>query len=118
MLRVMAATILQQRRWSAKEVRDAVLAKGIAATPKQVYNAIGYFRRKGYVRQIAYGHYVVEGIGAGIVTPDDLGVEPRIEDDLKQTRATETIGGPKHFGGWRPLTQTGDVAGGRQVLSA
>ena len=80
-LRVIASTLPRQRQWTAKDIREVIRAKGIPASPKQIYNALGYLCRKGHIRQISYGHYVVEGIGAGIVTSDDLGLEPRIEDD-------------------------------------
>ena len=81
MLRVVASTLPQRRQWTAKGVREAIQVKGITASPKQVYNALGYLRRKGHIKQVSYGHYIVKDIGVGIVTSDDLGAEPRIEDD-------------------------------------
>ena len=80
-LRLIASTLPRQQQWTAKDIREAIQGQRIAASPKQIYNALGYLCRKGHIRQISYGHYVVEGIGAGIVTSDDLDLEPRIEDD-------------------------------------
>ena len=80
-LRVITTSLPQQQQWTAKDVLDVVRDKGVTASPKQVYNALGYLRRKGHIKRISYGRYMVEDVGAGLVTSDDLGVEPRIEDD-------------------------------------
>ena len=60
--------------WTVGKVRQDVAAAGIEATAKEVYNAVGYLARKGHVRRLGYGRYVV--LGVGIITPDDLGGEP------------------------------------------
>ena len=64
----------RQTAWTVKKVREDVAAAGIEATAKEVYNAVGYLARRGYVTRLGYGRYVV--LGAGIVTSDDLGGEP------------------------------------------
>jgi len=61
-------------------VKRGVASEGVEATSKEIYNALGYLTRKGHVKRIGYGRYVVDGVG--IVTSDDLGGEPaRYEDD-------------------------------------
>ncbi|WSH64914.1 hypothetical protein U8Q05_25850 [Rhizobium ruizarguesonis] len=53
------------------EIKQAVLHAGIEAKPKEVYNAIGYLTRRGHIRRVGYGHYIVDGVE--IVTSEDLG---------------------------------------------
>jgi hypothetical protein len=66
--------------WTVDDAKREVAAQGIEASPKEIYNAIAYLSRKGHVRRIGYGRYIVDGIG--VTTSDDLGGEPaRYEDD-------------------------------------
>ena len=66
--------------WTVGEIRQDVAAAGFKATAKEIYNAIGYLRRRGHVKRHGYGRYTVAGVG--IVTSDDLGGEPtRDEND-------------------------------------
>ena len=60
--------------WTVGEIKEDVAAAGIKATAKEIYNAIGYLRRRGHVERRGYGRYIVAGVG--IVTSDDLGGEP------------------------------------------
>lgn len=60
--------------WTVGEIRQDVASAGIKATAKEIYNAIGYLRRRGHVERRGYGRYIVAGVG--IVTSDDLGGEP------------------------------------------
>jgi predicted transcriptional regulator of viral defense system len=65
--------------WTVDEAKQGISEKGVSASPKEVYNALAYLTRKGHVRRIGYGRYIVDG--AEVVTSDDLGVEPaRYED--------------------------------------
>ncbi len=64
----------RETAWTVSKVRQDVAAAGIEATAKEVYNAVGYLARRGHVRRLGYGRYVVMGVG--IVTADDLGGEP------------------------------------------
>ncbi len=66
--------------WTVGEIKQDVAAAGIKATAKEIYNAIGYLRRRGHVKRHGYGRYTVAGVE--IVTSDDLGGEPtRDEND-------------------------------------
>ena len=70
----------RRQNWNVTELKEQVAAAGVQATAKEVYNALGYLTRKGHIRRVGYGRYVVGG--AGIVTSDDLGGEPaRDEND-------------------------------------
>ena len=60
--------------WTVGEIKQDVAAAGLEAQAKEVYNAVGYLARRGHVKRLGYGRYVVEGVG--IVTSDDLGGEP------------------------------------------
>ena len=70
----------QKQNWSVADVKAEVAATGIQAEPKEIYNALGYLTRKGRVRRVGYGRYLVDG--ALLVTADEIGGEPgRYEDD-------------------------------------
>lgn len=70
----------REREWNVAEVKKQVAEEGVQATTKAIYNALGYLTRKGHIRRVGYGRYVVSGIE--IITSDDLGGEPaRDEDD-------------------------------------
>lgn len=64
---------VQSLRWGVQD-------RGVSAGPKEVYNAVGYLVRKGYMRRVGYGRYVVAD-GTMIVTPDDLGGESAPHED-------------------------------------
>lgn len=66
-------------QWTLDEIKRGVASRGVEATPKEIYNSLGYLVRKGRVRRIGYGQYAVGG--AGIVTSDDLGGEPPPMED-------------------------------------
>lgn len=65
---------------TVQHIKEGVQEKGVSADPKEVYNAIGYLVRKGYMRRVGYGRYVVEG-GTVIVASDDLGGESAPHED-------------------------------------
>lgn len=67
-------------QWSVESIKSGVASEGLQATPKEIYNALGYLTRKGHVRRIGYGRYIVDGME--VVTSDELGGEPaRYEGD-------------------------------------
>lgn len=43
--------------WRTEDARKQVAATGVQATPKQVFNALGYLTRRGRVRRLGYGRY-------------------------------------------------------------
>jgi hypothetical protein len=71
----------QQKSWSVAELKEQIEERGVSASPKQVFNALGYLVRKKRVTRLGYGRYMVDG--ALLVTADDLGGQPSItEGDL------------------------------------
>jgi hypothetical protein len=69
-----------QKRWTVDQLKQSIADQGIEAPPKEVYNAVGYLVRKGHIRRVGYGRYIVEGIE--VVTSEDLGApSSRYEDD-------------------------------------
>lgn len=66
------------------DFKTAVKRTGIEAKPKEVYNAIGYLTRRGHIRRVGYGRYIVDGIE--VVTSDDLGSENSRHEDEYRTR--------------------------------
>jgi hypothetical protein len=78
----------RQKAWSVAELKQRVDDNGVEATAKEIYNAIGYLARKGRVRRIAYGRYLVDGME--LATVDDFGGETtRHEDEYRVNRDTE-----------------------------
>jgi hypothetical protein len=70
----------RQQNWTIDDLKEQIALQGIAATAKEVYNSLGYLVRKGHIRRVGYGRYLV---GGGLLeTADDLGGEPaRDEED-------------------------------------
>ncbi len=64
---------------SVEDLKTAVKEAGFEAKPKEVYNAVGYLTRKGHMRRVGYGRYVVDGVE--IVTADDIGGESSRHED-------------------------------------
>lgn len=78
-LGAMAQILALRVQWSMPDIKQMIREHGIDAAPKDIYNAIGYLVRRGYVRRIGYGRYLVEG--KLLTTAEDLGGEPaRYED--------------------------------------
>jgi hypothetical protein len=69
----------RKKDWTAQHLREGVTEKGVSANPKEVYNAIGYLVRKGHMRRIGYGRYVVNG--AVVVASDDFGGPTTSQED-------------------------------------
>jgi hypothetical protein len=72
-----------QRTWSVAELKQRIDKQGILASPKEVYNAIGYLARTGRVHRVGYGRYVVDGVE--FATSDDFGGETARNEDLYRT---------------------------------
>lgn len=71
----------RQKSWTVAALKGVVEEQGIEASSKEVYNAVGYLTRRGRIKRIGYGRYVVDGVE--VVTSDDLGGERSItEEDL------------------------------------
>jgi len=67
-----------KKETTVEEVKQHVAAEGVEATPKEIYNALGYLTRKQYVRRLSYGRYLIDG--NYFETADDLGGEPSRDD--------------------------------------
>jgi hypothetical protein len=86
------ATVLsimkRQPEFTVADVKKEVAAQGADSDPKEIYNALGYMKRRGKIRRVAYGRYVVDGVE--IDTLDDLGGETtRYEDEYQNIRNGE-----------------------------
>ncbi|MBS0247396.1 MAG: hypothetical protein JSR61_12310 [Proteobacteria bacterium] len=78
----------KQKAWSVAELKQHVDQAGVQATDKEIYNAVGYLTRKGRVRRVAYGRYLVDGML--VETADDFGGESsRHEDAYRVDRSSE-----------------------------
>jgi hypothetical protein len=83
------ATIVQllpkQKTWTVAELKQRIDDRGVAATPKEVYNAVGYLARRGRITRVGYGRYLADGME--VVTSDDLGgASARHEDEYRTNR--------------------------------
>jgi hypothetical protein len=84
-LGVVVQLIPRDRHWTVSELKQRIDEHGVEATPKEIYNAIGYLTRKGGLKRVGYGRYVVAGVE--IATSDDVGGESaRHEDFYASTR--------------------------------
>lgn len=43
--------------WSVAQAQVAIDEAGVEATPKEVYNAVGYLCRRGRIKRLGYGRY-------------------------------------------------------------
>jgi hypothetical protein len=64
----------QRRDWTVEDLKAGVGSRGVEATPKEIYNALGYLTRKGHIRRVGYGQYIVDGVA--VLTTEELGGEP------------------------------------------
>jgi hypothetical protein len=64
----------RKREWTVDDVKKNVDATGVSASPKEIYNALGYLTRKGRIQKAGYGRYIVDGLV--FITEDPLGGEP------------------------------------------
>lgn len=74
---ILAAVIrlLPERRvWTVEAIKEKIAELQIGASPKEIYNALGYLARRGHITRIGYGQYLVGGVA--FETADDLGGEP------------------------------------------
>jgi hypothetical protein len=65
----------KQKVWSAPEVQGALDADGLTVDAQQIHNILSYLARRGVIERLSRGRYYIKGIGAGLETIDDLGVE-------------------------------------------
>lgn len=69
----------QRDQWSVNEMKKKVKEAGVDASAKEIYNVFGYLKRKGRVKRIGYGQYVLDG--CGLVASDEFAMEPGKYDD-------------------------------------
>ena len=68
----------QRPTWTVADLKRSIDERGISATPKEVYNAMSYLTRKGHIRRVGYGRYLIDGVP--VVTADHLGGQPSITE--------------------------------------
>lgn len=69
----------REREWTVEEAKKAVFERAENASPKEVYNAIGYLVRTGRLRRLGYARYLLDGVLWE--TLDELGLEPLLNED-------------------------------------
>jgi hypothetical protein len=75
----------RRRDWTVDDLKRSIDAETVEARPKEIYNALGYLVRKGRIRRVGYGRYIVDG--AELTTVDDLGLpSTRHEDEYRTDR--------------------------------
>ena len=73
----------KRNEWTVDELKKGVSERGVTATNKQVFNAVGHLTRTGRIKRIGYGRYLFEGIN--IETTDDFGLGPSRTDEMDAT---------------------------------
>ncbi len=55
-------------RWTVEDVKQQVASEGIAATPKEIYNALGYLTRERHIRRVGryYGLVVIIALAIAV----------------------------------------------------
>jgi len=77
-----------QQTVTVSELKQQIVSRGVGADAKEIYNAISYMARKGKLRRVGYGRYVVDGVE--IATSDDLGgASARHEDPYRTDPGSE-----------------------------
>ncbi|WP_156398860.1 hypothetical protein [Methylobacterium sp. Leaf469] len=71
----------KKKSWSISEIKKQVDDEGIVASPKEVYNAVGYLNKRGHIQRVAYGQYLVDG--QAFITAEDIGPDNRYEESYK-----------------------------------
>lgn len=64
----------RRAEWTVDGLKKDVQEEGISANIKQIYNALGYLKRKGKIQRVGYGRYMVDG--ALLETAEDWGGPP------------------------------------------
>jgi len=78
--RVILGTVLQlfekRREWSVEGLRAAVAERGITAPQKALYNALAHLSRRGQIRNVGYGRYILPEHGLMMETTCGMRTEP------------------------------------------
>lgn len=61
-----------KQEWTATQVQSALAVAGSQASAKSVYNVLNYMERKGRLRRISRGRYLIADLGVGIDLGHDL----------------------------------------------
>jgi len=73
----------KRREWTIEELRRDVHAQGVTAEAKEIYNALGYLKRKGKIQRVGHGRYMVDG--ALLETVEDLQIGPPTRHEIDDT---------------------------------
>lgn len=60
-----------KKQWTANEVQAALASRNESIAPKSVYNVLNYMEKRGRLRRISRGRYLIVDLGIGI----DLGYD-------------------------------------------
>jgi predicted transcriptional regulator of viral defense system len=64
-------------------VQNELNQRGVVADKKSVHNSLNYLARKGRLKRIARGHYIVRDMGVGVISGDDiLGMDEGMDDSM------------------------------------
>ena len=68
--------LLKSRRdktlWNAPQIQTALKERGTEADQKAILNTLNYLERKGRLKRMWRGHYVVHDLGAGFITTKEI----------------------------------------------
>ena len=73
----------RRAEWTVESLKQDVQEEGISANVKQIYNALGYLKRKGKIQRVGHGRYMVDG--ALLETAEDLGIGPPTRHEIDET---------------------------------
>jgi hypothetical protein len=73
----------RRTEWTVESLKRDVQDEGVSANAKQIYNALGYLKRKGKIQRVGHGRYMVDG--ALLETAEDLGVGPPTRHEIDET---------------------------------
>lgn len=80
-LGIVVQFIPRDRQWSVSELKKQIEAGGGEIAAKAIHNALGYLTRKGHIKRLGYGRYIIDGMP--VVTADEVGGQHSItEGDL------------------------------------
>lgn len=83
-LGVIASILPLRRDWTVEQLKQQVIDEHrVPASPKEIYNAVGYLARTGRLQRVGYGRYIYNGME--ITTSEDLGGEMGRHEDLSDS---------------------------------
>jgi hypothetical protein len=81
--RTIVRLLPKQKSWTVEHLKQRIEAHGVEASAKAVYNALGHLTRKGRIRRVGYGRYLVDGVE--VIASDDFGGPSCRHEDAYRT---------------------------------